>query len=104
MYLQRHGADVEVTDDPNRHDYRAEVGVPDAAASCHTAIVDGYVIEGHVPVGAILRLLEQRPDAVGLALPGMPSDSPGMGGDVTTWESQLVLLIGHDGALEPFDY
>ena len=104
MYLQDHSADIEVTDDLDRAAYRAEVGVPEAAASCHTAIVDGYALEGHVPVGAIVRLLEDRPDAVGLALPGMPSDSPGMGGDVTTWESQPVMLIGRDGSMQPFDY
>lgn len=65
-------------------------------------MVEGYAIEGHVPVGAIVRLLEERPDAAGLALPGMPVDSPGMGGDVTTWETQPVLLVGRDGSLSPF--
>jgi hypothetical protein len=104
VYLQNHSAEVEMTDDPDRAAYRAEVGVPDEAASCHTAIVNGYALEGHIPVGAIERLLQDRPDAVGLALPGMPTDSPGMGGDVTTWESQPVMLIGHDGSLQPFDY
>ncbi len=104
MYLQQHSADVEVTDDPDRASYRAEVGMPEEAASCHTAVVDGYVIEGHVPVGAIVRLLEDRPDAVGLALPGMPADSPGMGGDVTSWERQPVVLIDHDGSPLAFDY
>jgi hypothetical protein len=104
VYLQEHNADVELSADPNRAAYRAEVGVPDDAASCHTATVDGYVLEGHVPVGAIVRLLDERPDAVGLALPGMPPDSPGMGGDVTTWESQPVLLIHHDRTMTLFDY
>jgi hypothetical protein len=66
--------------------------------------VEGYALEGHIPVGAIVKLLEDRPDAVGLALPGMPADSPGMGGDVRTWENQPVLLIENDGSLEPFDY
>lgn len=93
-----------MADDPDRAAYRAGVGVPEESASCHTAIVDGYALEGHIPVGAIERLLQDRPDAVGLALPGMPADSPGMGGDVTTWESQPVMLIGHDGSLQPFDY
>lgn len=104
MYLQDHSADVETTDDPDRAAYRADVGVPDVAASCHTAIIEGYALEGHIPVGAILELLRVRPDAIGLALPGMPADSPGMGGDVTTWENQPVMLIGRDGSLRPFDY
>ena len=50
--------------------------IPDGAASCHTAFVDGYATEGHVPVGAIRRLLADRPDAAGLALPDMPADDP----------------------------
>lgn len=62
------------------------------------------MIEGHVPAGAILQLLEERPDAVGLALPGMPEDSPGMGGDPETWESQPVVLIENSGELVPFDF
>ena len=50
-------------------------------ASCHAAEVGGFLIEGHVPAAAIDRLLDERPDAIGLALPGMPADSPGMGED-----------------------
>lgn len=91
-------------DDSDRASFRKESGVPEQAASCHTAVVDGYVLEGHVPVGAIVRLLDEQPDAIGLALPGMPADSPGMGGDVTTWEQQPVALINRDGSLTPFDY
>ncbi len=104
MYLQDHGADVEMTDDVDRATFRADLGIPDGLGSCHTALVDGYVIEGHVPVGAIERLLRDRPDAVGLALPGMPADSPGMGGDVSTWERQPVVLVGRTGDVEPFEY
>lgn len=62
------------------------------------------MVEGHVPAGAIEVLLETRPAAVGLALPGMPDDSPGMGGDEADWESQPVMLITTDGSLIPFDY
>jgi hypothetical protein len=104
VYLQRHGAEVSVADDPDRAASRAEVGIPDEAASCHTAMVDGYAVEGHVPVEAIVRLLDERPDAIGLALPGMPSDSPGMGGDASTWVRQPVMLVAHDGTLTSFDY
>lgn len=81
-----------------------EHGVPAEAGSCHTALIDGYVIEGHVPAGAIVRLLDDRPDAIGLALPGMPADSPGMGGNPETWESQPVVMIQNDGQLVPFDF
>ncbi len=78
--------------------------MPLGAASCHTALLEGYVIEGHVPAGAMLRLLEERPDGVGLALPGMPADSPGMGGDPESWEDQPVVLITNDGQLVPFEF
>lgn len=69
-YLREHGATLTVVDDPARDAFRAEVGVSDDAASCHTAIVDGYAVEGHVPIEAIRQLVDQQPDVVGLALPG----------------------------------
>lgn len=93
-----------MTDDPERASFRASLGLPDAAASCHTGVVDGYAIEGHVPAAAIQRLLSDRLDAVGLALPGMPGDSPGMGGDEQTWRDQPVSLINRDGSLSAFAY
>jgi hypothetical protein len=58
-------------------------GVPEAAYSCHTAVVDGYVIEGHVPADVIRRLLRERPPVVGIAAPGMPAGSPGMEGMIS---------------------
>lgn len=103
-YLRTHGATVELTEDADRESFRAERSIADEAGSCHTAVVDGCTIEGHVPVAAIHRLLAERPDAVGLALPGMPLDSPGMGGDVTTWERQAVMLVSSDGDLNTFEY
>jgi hypothetical protein len=57
---------------------KAHLGVPPDLASCHTAQVQGYVIEGHVPADAVKRLLAERPEAAGLAVPGMPMGSPGM--------------------------
>jgi hypothetical protein len=66
-------------------------------------MIDGYTIEGHVPIAAIQRLLEDRPDAIGVALPGMPADSPGMGGDSTSWADQSVVLVDANGDLVP-DY
>ena len=58
-----------------------QAGVPEALWSCHTARIDGYVVEGHVPFDALARLLETRPDVLGIAVPGMPEGSPGMGDD-----------------------
>ena len=70
-------------------------------ASCHTADVEGYVIEGHVPVADIRRLLDERPDAIGLAVPGMPYGSPGMGPE-SHREAYDVFLIRRDGTTEVF--
>lgn len=95
---------MSVSDDPERASRRREIGIPDAAAGCHTALVDGYAVEGHVPLQAIERLLADRPDLVGIAVPGMPGDSPGMGGDESTWASQHVVGISTDGSVNPFDY
>ena len=67
-------------------------------------MIDGYVVEGHVPIEALDRLLADRPNIVGLALPGMPGDAPGMGGDETTWAEQPVVAVLVDGSLEPFAY
>ena len=104
VYLRSHGATVNIVDDADRAAFRAGRGVPVEVASCHTATVFGYTIEGHVPVRAIERLLSAQPDAVGLALAAMPADSPGMGGDNTTWDRQAVQLIGPAGQLSAFDY
>ncbi len=73
----------------------AKHGVPSQLRSCHTALVQGYVIEGHVPAREIKRLLAERPKARGLAVPGMPRGSPGMEGPRS--DPYEVLLIGNDG-------
>ena len=104
MYLRTHGATVDLTDDADRATFSGTLGVPEEAASCHTALVDGYTIEGHVPVGAIEQLLADRPDVVGLALPGMPIGSPGMGGDAASSERQPVMQIEASGDLTDYDY
>ena len=103
-YLRKHGASVEVIVDDNLEGFRVERGVSDDAASCHTAIVGNYVVEGHVPVEAIEKLLTAQPKAKGIALPGMPADSPGMGGTEADWAQQKVMLINTDGTLTPWEY
>ena len=80
---------------------KRQAGVGELLASCHTAKIDGYVIEGHVPADDIKRLVAERPDALGLTVPGMPAGSPGMEqGDET--EPYDVLLIKKDGTAEIF--
>ena len=82
---------------------KAARGIPPAMASCHTADVEGYVVEGHVPPADIRRLLAERPDAVGLAVPGMPYGSPGMGPEDER-EAYDVFLIRRDGTHEVFTH
>jgi len=77
-HLQQTGFKVEAHDVKDIVPYKKRHGVTPQLASCHTAIVDGYVIEGHVPASDIKRLLRERPKVTGLAVPGMPIGSPGM--------------------------
>lgn len=80
---------------------KSEAGIPRDMTSCHTAKIAGYAIEGHVPPADILRLLKERPDAVGLAVPGMPYGSPGMGPEEER-EAYDVYLIRRNGDIEVF--
>ena len=73
---------------------KKEAGLPRALASCHTAFIDGYVIEGHVPASDIRRLLEEAPKAQGLAVPGMPVGSPGM--EMGDREDEYQVLLFND--------
>ena len=77
-HLRENGFRVRVNDVESTADYQKKHGVPNALRSCHTATVNGYTIEGHVPASEIQRLLKERPKAKGLAVPGMPIGSPGM--------------------------
>jgi hypothetical protein len=104
VHLRSNGADVEMTEDADRVLFRRSVGIPDSAASCHTGIVEGYAVEGHVPASAIARLLADRPDVAGLALAGMPADSPGMGGAPEDWAVQPVVAVGLAGELTSFEF
>lgn len=81
--------------------YKLDNGIPQEMVSCHTGSVEGYMIEGHVPIADIRRLLDERPDAVGLAVPGMPYGSPGMGPE-SEREAYDVFLIRGDGSTEVF--
>jgi hypothetical protein len=91
-HLRAAGFSVDAQDTTDLARVKQEHGVPPELASCHTAIVGGYVIEGHVPALAIRRLLAERPDAKGLAVPGMPIGSPGMEGGAP--QPYVVVLFG----------
>jgi hypothetical protein len=77
-HLKANGFRVQMTDVATLQEVKRRTGVPEHSQSCHTAIVDGYVVEGHVPASDIKRLLRERPAVRGLVVPGMPLGSPGM--------------------------
>jgi hypothetical protein len=79
-YLRTEDFDVTVTPVDNITKIKNQYGVPEGYRSCHTMLLDGYVVEGHVPVATLNRLLSERPEISGIALPGMPQGSPGMPG------------------------
>lgn len=96
-HVSKAGFSAEVIESSEVNRLKTRLGVPQALASCHTAEVGGYVIEGHVPADAIKRLLAQKPQARGLAVPGMPVGSPGMevaGAENDTYD---VILFGPAG-------
>ena len=80
QHLQKAGFPTKVLETKDLDAVKTKLGVPDDLAACHTAEVSGYVIEGHVPAIALKRFLAEKPNATGLAVPGMPFGSPGMEG------------------------
>jgi hypothetical protein len=100
-HLKANGFEAVVKEVASTADARKQYGVPDSLISCHTAVVNGYAVEGHVPAADIHKLLKQRPKAVGLAVPGMPLGSPGMEqGDHK--QAYSVLLFTKDGNTSAF--
>lgn len=95
-HLQKNGFTVNAHNVPNPSDYREKFGMPQALGSCHTAFVQGYAIEGHVPAAEIKRLLLEKPKAKGLAVPSMPLGSPGMEGRRS--DPYDVFLVQGNGA------
>ena len=77
-HMRSAGFAVRITELEDLGPVKSRFGVSDDLAACHTAVIDGYVVEGHVPAREVLRLLRERPAATGLAVPGMPIGSPGM--------------------------
>lgn len=99
-HMRAAGFTVDARDVSDIMSVKLDAGIPGAMSSCHTAIVDGYVVEGHVPAEQIERLLAERPDIAGIAVPGMPTGSPGMEGrDPQPYQ---VFSIGRDGSAAVF--
>lgn len=101
--LERDGFEVQSFDEGNTA-IRSRLGLPAKYGSCHTARVGGYVVEGHVPAREIRRLLAEKPDAIGIAVPGMPVGSPGMDGPEYGGRRDPydVLLVLRDGSSRVF--
>jgi hypothetical protein len=103
-HMRENGFEVEPVDLPVYAELsaqKAEQGVPPELESCHTAVVEGYVIEGHVPAEVVSRLLRERPDIKGLAVPGMPVGSPGMEGPNP--QPYDVIAFDEDGSRTVFE-
>ena len=94
-HLKANGFAVKVQEVNDTAAYERQYHVPRSLVSCHTAVVNGYTIEGHVPAAEIKRLLNERPKAVGLAVPGMPVGSPGM--EAARSEAYSVMLFDESG-------
>jgi hypothetical protein len=93
------GWNVAAADVTDMATFMADHGIPAEAASCHVTLVDGYAVVGHVPLAAIERLLADRPDIDGIALPGMPAGSPGMSGSAT---APFEVIAFSEGTVSPF--
>ncbi len=103
VHLEENGFEVTYSDEGNS-EARDRLGMPRRLGSCHTGEVEGYAIEGHVPAKEILRLLDEKPDAVGLSVPAMPRGSPGMDGPAygNAKDPYDVLLVARDGSFKVF--
>jgi hypothetical protein len=99
-HLRAAGFAIEVIDTTEINRVKARLGVPSDLHACHTAEIVGYVIEGHVPAAAIERLLTEKPQAKGLAVPGMPVGSPGMNIEGSPPEEYAVFIFGSFGKRE----
>ena len=97
-HLRAGGFRVSIRESADLTRIRAEQGVSTELASCHTAVVDGYVIEGHVPADVIRKLLDERPSVLGLAVPGMPPGVPGMPDAGPDRDPYQVIAFGPDGS------
>jgi len=95
-HMQANGFDVKAIDVDDIDKVKRERGVPADTASCHTAIVNGYVVEGHVPADAVLKVLKEKPAIAGIAVPGMPMGSPGM--EVPGGQKEAFNIVAFDKA------
>lgn len=101
-HMRAHGFTVRTNDLSDLTDVKKARGVPDRVQSCHTAVVNGYVVEGHVPAADVHRLLKEKPAVAGIAVGGMPVGSPGMEFPGTKAEAYNVMSFDKSGAIRVF--
>lgn len=97
-HMRKSGFNIVVHNVDDMSEVKTKHGVAASLAGCHTAVIDGYVVEGHVPAQAVKKLLADHPEAIGIAAPGMPMGSPGMDGPGIEPEAFDVLLFNKDKA------
>jgi len=100
-YLKNEGFAVTAENHIDMGLIKEQYHVPNGLESCHTAVIDGYVVEGHIPVASIAKLLSESPQVAGIALPGMPAGSPGMGGSKI--DSFAVYSFSEIGGADRYD-
>lgn len=99
-YLESRGFEVEVVEKDDLSAIKEQYKIPKETQSCHTTVINGYGVEGHMPIEAVEKLVAEKPDIVSIALPGMPMGSPGMGGSKQgTW---TIVSIDKSGAQRDF--
>ena len=99
-YLRKQGFSVEAKSTADMLSIKEQYQIPSEIESCHTAIIGDYFVEGHMPIEAIKKLLEEKPDILGIALPGMPQGSPGMGGI----KKASFQIYGLSRTLTPYEF
>lgn len=100
QYLKGRGLDVEIVNMEDRSTIKSQYNIPSAMGSCHTAIIGDYIVEGHIPVEAMEKLMDEKPEIKGIAMPGMPSGSPGMPGAKDG--PFVIYAINVDGSAKEF--
>ena len=102
-HVEASGLKVDVRDMPDVGPVKTELGVPAHLGSCHTAVVGAYFVEGHVPADVIKRMLRERPQIAGIAVPGMPIGSPGMEGNGSRRDRYDIIAVGRDGRTSVYE-
>jgi hypothetical protein len=102
-YMRKNGFEAKVQDVENIGALKLKLGVREEFSSCHTTEVGGYIVEGHVPVEAVQRMLKERPKIAGIAVPGMPAGSPGMEVPSGKKDSYNILAFTSDGKTTVYD-